>query len=81
MSACYKNNNEFEWGVCFGNNLKEVLKSKKIKQGDLAIELGTTDAMISRYIHGISVPSAYKVCQIANIIGCDVHDLIKMSYD
>jgi transcriptional regulator with XRE-family HTH domain len=51
-----------------------------MSQGELAKALGLTEAMVSRYIHGISVPSVYKVCQMANVIGCDISDLIKSEY-
>lgn len=69
-----------QWSLDFGINLQRMLRIHKISQGDLARELGTTDAMISRYIHGVSVPSVYKVCQMARIIGCDVTDLVKTEY-
>lgn len=72
---------EMFWGLSFGHNLQRVLRRNDISQGYLAKELDTTEAMISRYIHGISIPSVYKVCQMADIIGCDISDLIKTKYD
>ena len=69
------------WGVDFGTNLQRILHRKGISQGVLANELGTTEAMISRYVHGVAVPSVYKVCQMADIIGCDISELIKIDYD
>ena len=75
------NDAEMFWSLSFGHNLQQVLKHNDISQGYLAKELGTTEAMISRYIHGISVPSVYKVCQMASVIGCDVSDLIKSKFD
>jgi transcriptional regulator with XRE-family HTH domain len=80
MPAYYKNNNEVEWGLEFGRNLQAILRSKHIHQGYLAKELGITEAMLSRYIHGTAVPSVYKVCQIANIIECDIGELVKNNY-
>lgn len=81
MPICYKDEREKEWGADFGNNLQQVIKSRKITQQQLANKLGITNAMLSRYIHGLAVPSAYKACQIADIIGCDVNELIKMTYE
>ena len=81
MPSCRKNNEEFEWGMRFGRNLQRILHKNQIDQGYLARQLGSTDAMVSRYIHGISVPSVYKVQRIAEIIGCDISDLVKADYD
>ena len=76
MGACYKSNEEYEWSLRFGQNLQKVLQSRNITQGILARKLGSTDAMISRYIYGTSVPSIYKVRQMANIIGCSISELM-----
>lgn len=76
-----RNDDEALWGLEFGINLQRMLHRKGISQGTLANKLGTTDAMISRYIHGAAVPSVYKVSQMADIIGCDISDLIKTNYD
>lgn len=81
MTSYHKDNEEFEWGRDFGRNLQRMLHKKQIDQGYLARQLGSTDAMISRYVHGTSIPSAYKVFRIAEIIGCDISDLIKAKYE
>ena len=80
MPQRYRTNDESDWSLSFGQNLQRVLQTKNIQQQYLARKLGTTDAMISRYIYGISIPSVYKVCQIAKIIGCEIGDLVKPSY-
>lgn len=74
-------NNELLWGREFGINLQRMLHRRGVTQGYLAKELNTTEAMVSRYVNGIVVPSAYKACQIAEIIGCDISDLVKTEYD
>lgn len=74
-------NNESLWGKEFGTNLQRMLHRKGVTQGYLAKELNTTDTMISRYVNGAIIPSVYKVCQIANIIGCDISDLVKTEYN
>jgi transcriptional regulator with XRE-family HTH domain len=76
-----RNKNEKDWGLDFGLNLQRMIHRKGISQGTLASKLGSTDSMISRYIHGVAVPSVYKVKQMAEIIGCDISDLIKTNYD
>ena len=81
MGACYKDNEEFEWGRHFGRNLQRMLHKKQIDQGYLAKQLGSTDAMISRYVHGVSIPSVYKAYRIAEIINCDISDLVKSNYE
>lgn len=81
MSAYYENNDKFEWGRYFGRNLQRMLHKKEIDQGCLAKQLGSTDAMISRYVHGISIPSVYKVARIAEILNCDISELVKINYE
>lgn len=76
-----RKNCETRWAADFGTNLQRTLHRKGISQGYLASELGTTEAMISRYIRGTAIPSVYKVCQMAEIIGCDISELIKNNYD
>lgn len=81
MTLYRKDNEEFEWGRDFGRNLQRILHKKQIGQGYLARQLGSTDAMISRYVHGTSIPSVYKAFRIAEIIGCDISDLVKTNYE
>lgn len=77
----YKTDDEIKWSLYFGRNLQRMLRIKNVTQQQLARKLGTTDAMISRYVYGAAIPSVYKVCQIANIIGCRVDDLVKTVYE
>lgn len=72
---------ELLWAKEFGVNLQRVLHRKGVTQGYLAKELNTSDAVISRYITGTVVPSAYRACQIAEVLGCDVSELVKTGYD
>lgn len=76
-----RNDSEMYWTLRFGHNLQRTLRIYGVSQGRLAQELGLTEAMISRYIHGLSVPSVYKVCQMASVIGCNISDLIKTEYE
>lgn len=81
MTTYLKNDEEIEWAQYFGRNLQRMLHKKNISQGCLARRLGSTDSMISRYVHGTSVPSVYKVTRIAEILDCDICELIKANYD
>lgn len=75
--------NEWEsvWSLEFGTNLQRMLHRKRISQGTLAKKLGVTEATISRYVHGTHIPSAFRICRIAEILECEINDLVKTKYD
>lgn len=81
MTNTYRDEEETSWAKSFGQNLQTVIKNKNVTQQQLARKLGITDAMLSRYVHGISVPSTFKTCQIASALDCDITDLIKQTYE
>lgn len=64
-----------------GFNIKKVIQSRGIPQGDVAKHCGITEAMLSRYIHGTSMPSLDKVNALASALGCRVIDIIGESYE
>lgn len=64
-----------------GFNIKKMLQSRGIPQGDVAKSCGVTEAMLSRYIHGTSLPSLDKVNALASALGCRVIDIIGETYD
>lgn len=64
-----------------GFNIKKVIQSRGIPQGDIAKNCGITEAMLSRYIHGTSMPSLDKVNALASVLGCRVIDIIGESYE
>ena len=64
-----------------GYNLQKVVRSRGIPQSDIAKQCGITEAMLSRYIHGTSLPSIDKVKTLAVILGCRVIDIIGEDYD
>lgn len=72
---------ESAWIIAFGQNLQSIIKSRGVSQQLLARKLGITDAMMSRYVHGLATPSIYKVKQLADILCCKLSDLIKATYD
>lgn len=64
-----------------GFNIKKVIQSRGIPQGDIAKSCGITEAMLSRYIHGTSMPSLDKINALASALGCRVIDIIGESYE
>ena len=59
-----------------GRNLQKLIQSRSISQSTIASECGITPAMLSRYIHGTSMPGVNKVYALANILGCRITDIL-----
>lgn len=59
----------------FGCNLRKFITLSGMTQKDICERLGITNAMLSRYIHGTSMPSAGKAYRLANLLGCTVDEL------
>ena len=68
--------NEMELLKIFSKNLKEMLKESDMKQEELADEIGISQAMISRYITGQSLPGILTLVKIADVLDCLVDDLL-----
>lgn len=64
-----------------GHNLKKVILSRNMAQSDIAEQCGITEAMLSRYIHGTSMPGIDKVYALATVLGCRAIDIIGESYE
>lgn len=64
-----------------GHNIKKIIQTRGMAQGDIAQRCGITDAMLSRYIHGTSLPSIDKVHALAAVLDCRVIDILGESYD
>lgn len=63
-----------------GENLKRIILTRGIAQSEIAKNSGITQAMLSRYIHGTSMPSVYIVNSLASVLGCRAIDIIGESY-
>lgn len=59
-----------------GHNLQKLMTTRSMSQGQLADEAGVTQAMLSRYIHGTSMPSIDKAYRIVGALGCRLTDLL-----
>lgn len=64
----------------FGANLEKQLIASGLSKGELAERLGITNAMLSRYLRGTSMPSIDKGYLIANVLGCSVEELFDETY-
>lgn len=64
----------------FGYNLQKLIPFSGTTQAEIAKKLGITNAMMSRYVHGSSMPSADKANMIANLIGCRLDELFDENY-
>ncbi len=65
----------------FGINLEKQLPHCGLSKGELAEKLGITNAMLSRYIRGTSMPSIDKGYLIASVLGCSVEELFDDTYN
>lgn len=63
-----------------GSNIQKMISTRGIPQSHIAERVGITDAMLSRYIHGTSMPGVDKLYNIAAVLGCRVTDLVGESY-
>ena len=64
-----------------GCNIKKIIQTRGIAQGEIAKRCGITDAMLSRYIHGTSLPSVDKVHALASVLDCRVIDILGESFE
>ena len=64
----------------FAYRLRSLMGRKFITQEQLAEMLGTTQAMISRYVRGEVIPSAIVLRKIAKTIGCSMDDFFDRDY-
>ena len=60
----------------FGIRLRRIMKLYKITQVQLAEKVGVDVTVISKYVRGLSCPSAHRTCMIAWALGCDLSELI-----
>lgn len=58
------------------NRIQSVLKSKGIKQIQLAEALGVAKSSVSQWCSNTIQPPLVKLNEIADVIGCDVTELL-----
>ena len=64
----------------FGHNLQKFITVCGMSKGEIAERLGITNTMLSRYIHGKTMPSFDKGRQIAILMGCSMEELFDDNY-
>ena len=64
-----------------GYNLQKVISARGLPQSEIASRCGITEAMLSRYIHGTSMPGIDKVYSLADVLGCRITDILDDKYD
>jgi transcriptional regulator with XRE-family HTH domain len=58
------------------NRIQEVLKTKGLKQIQLAEALGVAKSSVSQWCSNTVQPPLVKLNEIADVIGCDVTELL-----
>ena len=61
------------------NNIKQIIKSKGIKQTYICKELGINESVLSLIINGKRIPSQSRVKAIAKVLKVSVKDLYPQS--
>lgn len=57
------------------NGLKDLRRKKGLTQADLAVKLGVTQSLVAMWERGAVMPSAAKLPEIANMLGCTIDQL------
>lgn len=71
-----RNRDGMQWRREFSFKLRRRLKDTRTTQMTLSIKTGISERIISRYVNGSSIPSAYNLEKIANALDCDMDDLV-----
>lgn len=65
----------------FGYALRSMMRRRWITQEELAKNIGTTQAMISRYVSGKALPNILIGRKIAKVLGCSMDELFYINYN
>ena len=65
----------------FGDNLKQIRKSKKISQEDLADKLGVSRQSVSKWETGENYPTMQNIVCLCDIFRCKMNDLVHESFE
>ena len=69
-----------KWRKQFGDRLKRLIHIKGMTQGQVARELGVTEATLSGYINGTHAPNLYISERIAEILDIDMNRLTDKNF-
>ena len=59
-----------------GRNIRKFIVYRGLRQQDVAEQAVITEAMLSRYINGTSMPGVDKLHNLASVLNCTIDDLI-----
>jgi transcriptional regulator with XRE-family HTH domain len=65
----------------FGDNLKEIRKSKNISQEELAEELGVSRQSVSKWETGENYPSMQNIVCLCTIFKCKMNDIVHEDFE
>ena len=60
----------------FGSNLKELRKSKKLSQEDLAEKVGVSRQSVSKWETGDAYPEMNNILMLCKIFNCKINDIL-----
>lgn len=64
-----------------GRNIRKFIEYRGCRQQDIADQAGITQAMLSRYINGTSMPGLDKIHNLAAALNCQISDLLGVVED
>ena len=67
---------EERWRKEVGFNIHRAMLKYGIDQAELSARSGISQGTISRYTDGLITPSSYKLRRIADVLGCDMDELM-----
>ncbi len=59
-----------------GRNIRKYIAYRGMRQHEVSEKAGITQAMLSRYINGTSMPGLDKLYSLASVLGCTIDDLL-----
>ncbi|MBQ9960900.1 MAG: helix-turn-helix domain-containing protein [Firmicutes bacterium] len=61
----------------FGDNLRQIRKSKKMSQEQLAEKMNVTRQSVSKWENGEAYPEMNNILQLCKIFNCSIYDLVQ----
>ena len=66
---------EKKWRMIFAQNLKNKMRAKGISHNRLAALCDISQVSVSKYINGMTTPSAYTLERMAQALDCSIYEL------
>ena len=71
---------DIDWSRKFGYRLKRLIHIKGMTQGQVARELGVTEATLSGYITGTHLPNVQIAAKLAYVLDVNIDKLFDESF-